>query len=105
MVPQKEKKDYSFLVNIFELCLECVDKGVIPTPEVGGGGSVKYLTVFTCFLSSIRLIRKPSGKENMALIRFFIFLKLYFNCTHDMIGRADQATCDQDEKIWQQSVK
>ena len=34
MVPQKEKKDYTFLTNIFDLCFECLEKGVIPVPEV-----------------------------------------------------------------------
>ena len=34
MVPQKEKKDYTFMANIFDLCIECLEKGVIPDPEV-----------------------------------------------------------------------
>ena len=34
MVPQKEKKDYTFMANIFDLCTECLEKGVIPDPEV-----------------------------------------------------------------------
>ena len=34
IVPQKEKKDYSFQTNILELVLECLEKGVIPDPEV-----------------------------------------------------------------------
>ena len=34
VVPQKEKKNYDFQANILELCLECLDKGVVPTQEV-----------------------------------------------------------------------
>ena len=34
VVPQKEKKNYDFQANILELCLECLDKGVVPTHEV-----------------------------------------------------------------------
>merc|ERR1712025_762253 len=33
MVLQKEKKDYSFLTNIFDLWLDCLEKGVIPAPD------------------------------------------------------------------------
>ena len=34
VVEQKEKKDYSFQANILELVLDCLEKGVVPTPEV-----------------------------------------------------------------------
>ena len=34
IVPQKEKKDYSFQTNILDLVLECLEKVVIPDPEV-----------------------------------------------------------------------
>ena len=44
MVPQKEKKDYTFLTNIFDLCFECLDKGVIPAPEVLIYQSVLFTT-------------------------------------------------------------
>jgi hypothetical protein len=34
IIEQKEKKDYSFMTNIFDLCAECLEMGVVPTPEV-----------------------------------------------------------------------
>ena len=34
VVEQKEKKDYSFQTNILELCLDCLDRGVVPNPDV-----------------------------------------------------------------------
>ena len=34
VVPQKEKEDYSFQENILELVVDCLDKGVVPNPEV-----------------------------------------------------------------------
>ena len=34
VVQQKVKKDYSFHTNILELCVECLEKGVVPNPEV-----------------------------------------------------------------------
>ena len=34
IVEQKEPKDYSFMTNIFDLCVECVERGVVPCPEV-----------------------------------------------------------------------
>ena len=34
MVEQKESKDYSYQENILELILECLERGVVPTPEV-----------------------------------------------------------------------
>ena len=34
VVPQKEKKNYDFQANILELCLDCLDRGVVPSPEV-----------------------------------------------------------------------
>ena len=34
VVEQKERKDYSFQQIILELCLDCLEKGVVPSPEV-----------------------------------------------------------------------
>ena len=34
VVEQKEKKDYTFQNNILDLCVECLEKGVVPNPEV-----------------------------------------------------------------------
>ena len=34
VVEQKEKKDYSFQNNILDLCIECLESGVVPSPEV-----------------------------------------------------------------------
>ena len=34
VVEQKERKDYNFQQNILELCVECLDRGVVPNPEV-----------------------------------------------------------------------
>ena len=34
IVEQKEPKDYSFMTNIFDLCVECLEMGVVPNPEV-----------------------------------------------------------------------
>ena len=31
---QKEKKDLSFQENIFDLCKDCLENGVVPNPEV-----------------------------------------------------------------------
>ena len=31
---QKVKKDYSFQKNIYNLCVECLEAGVVPNPEV-----------------------------------------------------------------------
>ena len=30
VVEQKERKDYNFQQNILELCVECLDRGVVP---------------------------------------------------------------------------
>ena len=34
IVEQKEKKDYTFEDNILDLCLQCLDRGVVPDPVV-----------------------------------------------------------------------
>lgn len=34
VVEQKMKKDYTFQENIMELCVECLERGVVPSPEV-----------------------------------------------------------------------
>ena len=34
VVEQKEFKDYSFQLNIIELVIDCIKKGVVPSPEV-----------------------------------------------------------------------
>ena len=34
IVEQKVPKDYSFMRNIFDLCVECLEMGVVPNPEV-----------------------------------------------------------------------
>ena len=36
MVEQKESKDTGFLNEIFDLCVDCVDNGVVPSVEVCG---------------------------------------------------------------------
>ena len=27
-------KDYSFMKNMFDLCVDCIETGLVPTPEV-----------------------------------------------------------------------
>ena len=34
VVEQKEKKDYTFQSNIMDLVIDCIEKGVVPNPEV-----------------------------------------------------------------------
>ena len=34
VVEQKERKDYTFQANIMELVVDCIEKGVVPNPEV-----------------------------------------------------------------------
>ena len=34
VVEQKMPKDYSFMKNIFDLCVDCIETGLVPTPEV-----------------------------------------------------------------------
>ena len=41
VVEQKEAKDYTFLTNIFDLCIECVEQGEVPKPQV------RYSDIFT----------------------------------------------------------
>ena len=31
---QKEEKNFDYQTNIFELCLDCVERGIVPTPKV-----------------------------------------------------------------------
>ena len=34
VVEQKVKKDYTFHKNLLDLCVECLERGVVPNPEV-----------------------------------------------------------------------
>ena len=34
VVEQKESKNYSYQENILDLVMECLERGVVPTPEV-----------------------------------------------------------------------
>ena len=45
VVPQKEKKNYDFQDNILEPCLDCVERGVVPAPEVI---QVKMMIISIC---------------------------------------------------------
>ena len=47
VVPQKEKKDYSFQENILELVVDCLDKGVVPNPEVT---ILTFICILDCLL-------------------------------------------------------
>ena len=70
VVEQKEKKDYSFLTNIFDLCVECLDMGVVPNPEVCDSLLIVQLGSQWKTIFSILLMTILSGGESTVLIRF-----------------------------------
>ena len=49
VVPQKEKKDYSFQENILELVVDCLDKGVVPSPEVTSKTLISFILDYLIF--------------------------------------------------------
>ena len=49
VVPQKEKKDYSFQENILELVVDCLDKGVVPSPEVTNKTLISFILDYLIF--------------------------------------------------------
>lgn len=51
VVEQKEAKDYTFLTNIFDLCIECVEQGEVPKPQV------RYSDIFTVHVT-LQLLRQ-----------------------------------------------
>ena len=55
------KKKYDFQANIFELCLDCVERGVVPAPVVIQV-IMMILNKLECF--SIQLTRPWIGKGN-----------------------------------------
>ena len=49
VVPQKEKKDYNFQENILELVVDCLDKGVVPSPEVTSKTLISFILDYLIF--------------------------------------------------------
>ena len=72
IVEQKEPKDYSFMTNIFDLCVECLEMGVVPNPEVSE--CVNQIYFHKIWFFSIPLIKKPSEEGSMVLSRFLEIL-------------------------------
>ena len=65
VVPQKEKKDYSFQENILDLVVDCLDKGVVPNPEV----TIQTFIYFYSGLPFISVSYWPSsGQEEKTYI-------------------------------------
>ena len=54
VVEQKENKDYTFQNNIMDLCVECLEKGVVPNPEVCNS-VLNIVMIFLKISFSIRL--------------------------------------------------
>ena len=69
IVEQKEPKDYSFMTNIFDLCVECLEMGVVPNPEVSEC-VWNQISFHKTFFFSTPLTKKPSERGIMVLSRF-----------------------------------
>ena len=69
VVEQKEKKDYTFQNNIMDLRVECLENGVVPSPEVCNSVLKIIIMLLLKINFSIRLMTQWSRRGNTVLSR------------------------------------
>ena len=71
VVEQKQKKDYSFQDNILELCVQCLETGIVPEPKVPQWKQCKYLILLDQYPIDEEVMKKRKHTYEKVSVNWF----------------------------------